>query len=396
MGIPANVILADPEFNRPQKIDILVGAESFFELMLLGKIKLGPTLPILQKTLLGWIVSGTYGVDNYSKQSLLCQITLNEKERKLEALDSLVRKFWELEQIPMCSRMTEEQILCERYYDRTTRRLIDGRFEVRLPFKTDPKILGNSYEIAKRRFLYLERRLAKDHKMKEMYVDFMKEYLNLGHMSLVENINLSLPHYFIPHQCVIKAHSTTTKLRVVFDASSKTSTQKSLNDTLMIGPTIQDDLFSILLKFRLNKFAITADITKMYRQVRIHEDDRKYQLILWRDNPEFPMQIYKLNTVTYGTASAPFLAIRCLKEISDIFKNVLPLGSHVIANDFYVDDLLSGADEISTLNEIQKEVTQILSSCGFRIMSCTLVNEIMVCSKVKAIYVCNSGYNILD
>ncbi|XP_046810016.1 uncharacterized protein LOC124420600 [Lucilia cuprina] len=223
--------------------------------------------------------------------------------------------------------MTEEQILCERYYDRTTHRLIDGRFEVRLPFKTDPKILGNSYEIAKRRYLYLERRLAKDHKMKEMYVDFMKEYLNLGHMSLVENIN----------------HITTTKWRVVFNASSKTSTQKSLNDTLMIGPTIQDDLFSILLQFRLNKFAITADITKMYRQVRIHEDDRKYQLILWRDNPEFPMQIYKLNTVTYGTASAAFLAIRCLKEISDIFKNVLPLGSHVIANDFYVDDLLSRA-----------------------------------------------------
>ena len=95
----------------------------------------------------------------------------------------------------------------------------------------------------------------------------------------------------------------------------------------MVDPTIQKDLFSALLQFRLNKFAITADVTKMYRQVRVHKDDRIFQLILWRERPEMAIQIFELNTVTYGTAPAPFLAIRCLKEISNLFKHVYPLGS---------------------------------------------------------------------
>ena len=362
LRIPANIVLADPEFNRPQRIDMLIGAESFFELMSIGQIKLGPLLPILQKTLLGWIVSGTCET-NRSPKSQQCQIVANSEEDSMEKLNKLVQRFWEIEEVPSCSKMTEEQLLCESHFTKTTIRVENGRFEVRLPFKSNPNILGNSYEIAKRRFLALERKVNKTPEMREMYIDFMKEYIHLGHMSPIKEIPRS-PHYFIPHQCVIRAQSTTTKLRVVFDASSKTSTLVSLNDTLMVGPTIQNDLFSTLLKFRLNRYALTADITKMYRQIQIHKDDRKYQLILWRETPEMPIQMYELNTVTYGTAPAPFLAIRCLKEISDIFKEVLPLGANVIENDFYVDDLLSGADDVDTLMKIRKEVIQILSSCG--------------------------------
>ena len=125
-------------------------------------------------------------------------------------------------------------------------------------------------------------------------------------MSPIENTVPRKPHYFIPHQCVMRAQSTTTMLRVVFDASSKTSTLISLNETLIVGPTIQKDLFLALLQFKLNKFAVTVDVTKIYRQVRVHKDDRIFQLILWRERPELPLQIYELNTVTYSTAPAPF------------------------------------------------------------------------------------------
>ena len=61
--------------------------------------------------------------------------------------------------------------------------------------------------------------------------------------------------------------------------------------------------------------------------------------------------------MTYGTAPAPFLAIRCLKEISDIFKDVYPLGSSIVANDFYVDDFISGADDVETLIQIKRDVS---------------------------------------
>ena len=69
--------------------------------------------------------------------------------------------------------------------------------------------------------------------------------------------------FFLPHHAVTKESSATTKLRVVFDASAKTSNGLSLNDILTVGPTIQDDIVSHLLRFRTHKYVISADIEKM-------------------------------------------------------------------------------------------------------------------------------------
>jgi len=70
--------------------------------------------------------------------------------------------------------------------------------------------------------------------------------------------------FYLPHHCIFKS-TQSNKIRVVFDASAKNSTGVSLNDTLMVGPTIQQDLFSILLRFCTFQFVFSADIVKMYR-----------------------------------------------------------------------------------------------------------------------------------
>lgn len=138
-----------------------------------------------------------------------------------------------------------------------------------------------SFQTAERRYLQLDRKLSKHDALSDMYLTFMKEYRDLGHMSSIESAPLR-QHYYVPHQCVLRPESTSTKLRVVFDASSKTSTAVLLNETLLVGPIIQRELYLTLLNFRLNKFAVTADISKMYRQVDIADEDRHFQLILWR------------------------------------------------------------------------------------------------------------------
>ncbi|XP_055917594.1 uncharacterized protein LOC129949876 [Eupeodes corollae] len=220
--------------------------------------------------------------------------------------------------------------MCEDHFVANTKLLPIGRFEVKLPFKSSPNSLGSSFEAAKRRFLALERKISRNNNLRAMYMDFMNEYLSLGHMSPTNNEIPKFPHYFIPHQCVLRPQSTSTKLRVVFDASCKTPTQVSLNDILMVGPTIQEELFSTLLRFRTHKYAITADIAKMYRQVLIAEEHSIYQLIVWRQNASQPLQYFRLNTVTYGTSPAPFLAIRCLKMLGDISKDSYPTGSKIV------------------------------------------------------------------
>ena len=103
---------------------------------------------------------------------------------------------------------------------------------------------------------------------------------------------------------------------MVFDASMKTHTGVSLNDTLIVGATLQPDVFSILLRFRTYNVALVADAEKMYRQVLVYHKDTPYQKILWRSSKQEPIKIYELKTLTYGTASASFLVIRCAVQIS--------------------------------------------------------------------------------
>jgi len=166
----------------------------------------------------------------------------------------------------------------------------------------------------------MERKLARQPELKEQY-DSMQEYLNLDHMRLIPNSlddssearNRSTMCY-LPHHAVIKTESETTRLRVVFDASAKTSSGLSLNDVQIIGPTIQQDLFNILTRFRQYVYALTADISKMYRQVRVQTEHCSLQRILWKFKPEDDVQTYELQTVTYGEACSAFLAIRSLHQ----------------------------------------------------------------------------------
>ncbi|XP_075212764.1 uncharacterized protein LOC142319405 [Lycorma delicatula] len=173
--------------------------------------------------------------------------------------------------------------------------------------------------------------------------------------------------FYLPHHAVFKQNSTTTKLRVVFEGSAKTSTGTSLNDILMAGPTVQQDLFSIMVRFRTHAVAFTADIEKMYRQIKIHPDDCSLQRILWRDSPTDQIQCYELQTVTYGTASAPLLATRSLQNLAGEEKHTYPTTARILCRDFYVDDLVSGANDINTALAIQSELIELLRSGGFQL-----------------------------
>lgn len=157
-------------------------------------------------------------------------------------------------------------------------RLVPLRYTVRLPFHDTSVRLGESRSIAHKRLLCLERRLDRDITLKTQYTRIIDEYKQLDHMSLIEKPDDD--GFYMPHHAVFKNSSNTTKIRIVFNASAKSNSGVSLNDTLITRPTIQDKLFTHLIRFRMYNYVITADIEKMYRQVLLHEDDRRYQRIL--------------------------------------------------------------------------------------------------------------------
>lgn len=260
--VPSGITLADPNFAKAGPIDVLIGADLFWHLLCPDQIRLCKNGPILQNTRLGWIICGSSGAPREGRTS--CNVSANRE------LHKLISKFWEIEEVPDTPHLSEEELFCERHFQNTTTRDIDGRFIVTMPLKQPADVLGESRLQAERRYISLEKRMVKNEALRECYTNFMREYQELNHMSLIDDeMNQSHTEYFMPHHGVIKEDSLTTKLRVVFDASAPSSNGLSLNNIQGIGPTIQEDLFSILLRFRKHAYAISADITKMYRQVLI-------------------------------------------------------------------------------------------------------------------------------
>lgn len=119
-----------------------------------------------------------------------------------------------------------------QHYHKTVFRNENGRFALRLPVKQAAHKLGNSKSMAISRFLSVKRRLQRDQYLRIEYIKFMKEYLDVGHMKCVPYETI-IPNrsYYLPLHAVLKTSSLTTKLRVVFDASAKSSSELSLHET---------------------------------------------------------------------------------------------------------------------------------------------------------------------
>ncbi|XP_070170444.1 uncharacterized protein [Polyergus mexicanus] len=358
LNLSGNITLADSDFCNPSEIDALIGAELFYQLLCVGQIRIRNTSLVLQKTRLGWIVSGA--LRQLEPTHTACNIVV-------DSLNSQVAKFWEIEELPSGKHLSNVEKACKKHFIETSFRDPSGRYVVRLPFNDKKCELGDSYQIAKKRLYSLERRLNQDPQTREEYSKFMHEYKTLGHMTEVFGSDATEGGYFIPHHPVFKQDSQTTKLRVVFDASSKSSTGASLNDTLLVGPTIQENLFAIVMRFRTHRYVLSADIEKMYRQVRIHSEDAKFQKILWRDSLEGLIKTYELSTVTYGTAPASFLAIRALQQLAIEERQGFPLASRIAREDFYVNDLLTGVSSREEIQQLRDEIIELLRRGGFHL-----------------------------
>lgn len=360
-SISSLIKLGDPSFYKPSKIDMLIGAEVYDEIMLQNRIEISRELPPFRESMFGYVVCGRSNVVRTSAfVSLVCCST--------DQLCRDIQKFWQIEEVNSPNNYSLSDKLCEDKYVNSVKRDSSGRYCVSLPFKSSPSNLGDSSKGALKQFYYMEQRLIKNPSLKNEYVAFMNEYESLNHMTKIcPDEHSSKTQYFLPHHAVIRESSSTTKVRVVFNASAKTSSGLSLNEILLSGPTIQPDIFTMLCRFRMFKIALTADITKMYRQINIDPSHRNLQLIYWRKSHNLPISIYQLNTVTYGTASAPFLAIRTLKQLAFDESSNYPKAANILLNHFYVDDMITGSDNVKEIVEIRNELNSLLASGGFEL-----------------------------
>lgn len=356
--------LADPNPASQHPIHMLIGADLYGSL-LSGEIRQGPLgTPTAQKTVIGWILSGPTGTSPAKGDDISVLHCTSECDT-----NSLLRKFWEVEEVSDEPPLSEEDNQCENHFASTHSRTPHGRYIVRLPFKSNfPINIGESLSIARSLYARTESRLRSRPEITVPYNEFLREYLELGHMEPVkESETPSYTPVYIPHHAILRDSSATTKLRVVFNASCKTRDGTSLNDHLLIGPKLQQDLPAIIARWRQWRYVYTADIAKMFRQILIDPVDADFQRILWRPTPESSLLPFRLLTVTYGLAPAPYLAMRVLKQLAMDEGHAFPAAAPIVENSIYVDDALFGADEIHASRTTRDQLIGLMQKGGFQL-----------------------------
>ena len=320
--------------------------------------------PVALETKFGWVLSGSTRSTNS-----LDQINLQATTFHVSAIsgDNILRKFWEVEESPDDSPVLSlEERAVVRHFEANHHRTKEGRFMVPLPKKLDAKPIGESRSQAVRRFLSLERSLNSKAQFREVNT-VMQDYFDLGHAEPVPVEDLSRDPskvFYLPMHAVYKDSSSTTKVRVVFDASAKSASGVSLNDTLLVGPTVHPPLIDVLLRFRTHRVALTADVSKMYRAIELSESDRDLHRFVWQSESEDILIDYRMTRVTFGVSASSFAANMAVKRNAVDLVHKFPLAAKAVEKSFYVDDGLTGADDASLL---QRQLQELFSLGGFLI-----------------------------
>ena len=171
---------------------------------------------------------------------------------------------------------------------------------------------------------------------------------------------------YIPHHAVFNINKP-SKLRVVFDAAAKYR-GTSQNENLLKGPHLLSSLIGIILRFRINEFAVMGDIEQMFHQVNVPTTDRDALRFLWRDNVEHPVEDYIMNVHLFGKKNSPCCSQWALKQTVLEKGCKYPLRtSDAILEHFYVDDYLhSFISEQEAIDTVYK-IRELLLSHGFNL-----------------------------
>ena len=352
------------------EVDILVGSDQYWSLVS-GRVVRGEHGPTAIETKLGWVLSGPIpeGMQVDRQQSNLVtthvlKSAVNPVDVTNETLDGNLKTFWELESLGIKPRT-----LYEEFQEQISFK--NHRYEVHLPWKTPHPQLPDNYELSRKRLENLLKRLCQEPEVLKEYDSVIKEQLQRGIVEVVKKPSeggVGRIHY-IPHHAVIRTDKSTTKLRVVYDASAK-SDGVALNDCVYTGPPLGESIFDVLLRFRVNQVALTGDVEKAFLMVGMAEEDRDVLRFLWVDDvdkvsPE--IVVLRFTRVVFGVSSSPFLLNATIKHHIEQYKEADPEFVEKFLRSIYVDDLSSGAPEINTAYELYLKSKLRLAEGGFNL-----------------------------
>ena len=216
-----------------------------------------------------------------------------------------------------------------------------------------------------------------------MYI--IEEQLHAGVIERVVELQAAPKVHYLPHQAVVRKEATTTKVRIVYDASSKSSkTGTSLNDCLHMGPSLNPLLFDILLRFRENRVVLVGDIEKAFLNVGVDKRDRDCLRFLWLEKPPdiSKIVVYRFCRVVFGLNASPFLLNATLRHHISKFITVDPDFVKKLIDLFYVYDFVGGGASSSEVADLYSKTVNCMAEGGFKLRK-WLTNDASVRERIK-------------
>ena len=365
-------------------IDILVGLQ-VWNAIDLGEQKRGkPREPIAKKTELGWVLSGLCAEQSFftSQSCMVHQVMSSEiskypteqKDRPISAIKSSLEKLWKLETIgitdPVDSELTIEQERAKNlFYEKLEFR--DGKYYVPMLWRTDETELDSNYRRALRRDEALCNKFQKPEfrGRKDAFISAVEEFFENGYAERMSQKQLAEepdgPIRYLSLQAVFREDKP--KPRPVFDASEKTADGKSLNSEILQGPPNISDLVEILLRFRTRPIVVTTDIKAMFLRIGLLEGTDAHRFLWRRLDKSKEVEICRLVTVTFGVIDSPYKSIEVVQNHARVNQEKYPEAHDAIANDSYVDDILSGANSVDEAWDLYQQLKKMMLEGGFHL-----------------------------
>ena len=355
------------------EITVLIGADYLWQYQGGCVIRGRPDEPVAVQTSLGWVLSGPIKGRLNDTPHGAARVNTIRAEIQEGNLDSEICKLWDLETIGI--RPKDE--VSESFQDNI---VFNGvRYTVRLPWKVSHEALPTNYTNSLARLKGLLVKLRKDEEVLKECQNIIDNQLETGVIEKVVDLETEDNCHYLPHRPVVRHNAETTKVRMVFDASSKTGKKGiSLNDCLHVGPSLNPLLYDILLRFRMAGVAMTADIEKAFLNIEVDKADRDSLRFLWATNPfddNPPVETYQFCRVVFGVKSSPFLLNGTLRYHLQNYEKTDPLFVQQMIDSLYVDDMVFSTSTLECAYGMYEKAKERMMSGGSRLRKWVTNNQ---------------------
>ena len=349
-----------PRLAKRDTHELLIGTDLIFYHRCLKEIRGPLNGPIARLTPLGWSCFGRISKDFISKN-------INTNHCKLEDLNVMVQKQWDTDSFGFTEDLSkrgstvlsEEDVYASELL-KSGLKTEDNRYVAPILWKEGKPDLKDNFDAVCARTKRLELRLKGIPDAFEKYDEVIENYKEKHYLKKVPDNDRCMPCFYLPHFPIFRDDRLSTKLRVVFDCAARYS-GSSLNDQIMTGPKLQNDITKVLTRFRMYRYGIIGDISEMYLQISLADKDWQFCRFMWKG------ETFEWQRTMFGRADAPFIALYVIQNHAQKYSNKFKRTVDSVINSFYIDDLADSRDDPEEVKTLVSELSQMFSEASMKI-----------------------------